>query len=354
MKPILNIDLNRDLSEGECMVFGEYPGQHLRLRPLVDPIPSWARTMHLYCRMYTVRTCTSENSTPWRGALMRALFGVIMVMIGGALAAPPAFAFERMSTQAVQVGTIIAVQIGVVQMVRNKIPAIIDVAKPVPVNSVDRIVVNYRPENIGLVLAGGVVIKHDRIVPIGGPRLVMGRDGCSMQYPSASGVFVGNGRKFRRSDFDFEPFHKSRSSAEILESHTKAISLLVLRGLPKEDVRAFGSNGRLRSKVGGPNSLAGGIERGDQEENPPNTDGQSSDTSQGHRPLRHSISPQEAVIRMGIAIFGSAAAMWIGSWVSWGSGRGLDNPRVRVFGGLFGGLTTAILLFVILLHPMFS
>lgn len=41
------IELNRDLREGEYVAFGENPSQHERLRIPHDPIPSWAKTIHV-------------------------------------------------------------------------------------------------------------------------------------------------------------------------------------------------------------------------------------------------------------------------------------------------------------------
>lgn len=51
-KPQLDIEMNRDLPEGEYVAFGADPAHHQRLRCPQDPIPSWARTVHLSIEDY--------------------------------------------------------------------------------------------------------------------------------------------------------------------------------------------------------------------------------------------------------------------------------------------------------------
>jgi len=52
MKPQLDIEMNRDLPEGECVVFGANPIQHERIRIFEDRLPSWARTLHVSVEDY--------------------------------------------------------------------------------------------------------------------------------------------------------------------------------------------------------------------------------------------------------------------------------------------------------------
>lgn len=63
MMPKLNIEMNRDLPEGECVAFGDDPSQHLRLSTLKDQLPSWARTLHVSVEDYgkIMRSVSTEN-----------------------------------------------------------------------------------------------------------------------------------------------------------------------------------------------------------------------------------------------------------------------------------------------------
>ena len=46
-KPLPHIEINRDLPEGEYVAFAQDAARHERLRIPLDPIPSWAVTLHV-------------------------------------------------------------------------------------------------------------------------------------------------------------------------------------------------------------------------------------------------------------------------------------------------------------------